>query len=111
MQLLRDRHHYPYFLIAETVRARENVLGLIIPYFEQMHGDNQLLLEELNVLARAMQADVLVHHAKETDEYQNVSQQPTADVPTSKLSLVIKHILLYRQLTTKAIRLIWDWGC
>lgn len=29
----------------------------------------------------------------------------------SKLALVIKHIQIYRQLTTNVIRLIWNWGC
>lgn len=59
-----------------------------------------------------MQAEVLVHYSKETEDYQPVSPtQSSAPVENNRLSLVVKHILLYRQLTTKVVRLIWDWGC
>jgi len=34
VQLLRDRRTYPYFQIEEVVRARENVLRLVLPYFQ-----------------------------------------------------------------------------
>lgn len=64
VRLLRDRRSYPFFQITETIRARENVLGLILPYFEKMGGDKQLLLEEVNILMKSLQADILVHYSK-----------------------------------------------